>query len=228
MFGPDAQRRDPTVTFVGDPKRPSYAKADRITIDDATQIVTLSGAASLWQDTSSLFADDITLSDAEKSVTAVNAVRAVMTPARDKDHPASAEDKTPSVILAKHLLYRDTEHSARFEGGVTVTRGGWRATGGESTAWISKDKDRGVDCVETSGDVHMVDRALGRTATAEKAVDYPKQGKTMLWGAPARVIDASGNQIAGAILTMTDRGRSVEITAPEGGKTETIHRTEKN
>ena len=67
----------------------------------------------------------------------------------------------------------------------------------------------------------------GRTAKAEKAVDYPKQGKTVLWGAPARVTDAGGNQVAGAILTIFDRGRSVEITAPEGGKTETIHRTRK-
>jgi len=26
-------------------------------------------------------------------------------------------------------------------------------------------------------------------------------------------------------LTITERGRRVEVTAPEGGKTETIHRT---
>ena len=130
-------------------------------------------------------------------------------------------------MTARRLLYRDTERSGRFEGGVTVTRGaGWRATGGESTAWIGKD--RGVDCMEISGDVDLADHAAGRTAKAEKAVDYPKQGKTVLWGAPARVTDAGGSQVAGAILTIFDRGRSVEITAPEGGKTETIHRTEKN
>ena len=82
--------------------------------------------------------------------------------------------------------------------------------------------------MEISGDVDLADRAAGRTARAQKAVDYPKQGKTILWGTPARVTDASGNQVAGAILTIFDRGRSVEITAPEGGKTETIHRTEKN
>ncbi len=50
----------------------------------------------------------------------------------------------------------------------------------------------------------------------------------MLWGTPARVTDAGGNQIAGAVLTIADRGRSVEITAPEGGKTETIHRTQRD
>ena len=94
---------------------------------------------------------------------------------------------------------------------------------------MAKDQSvKGVDCVEISGDVHMVDRTAGRSATAEKALDYPKPGKTMLWGSPARVTDATGNQVAGAILTITDRGRSVEITAPEGGKTETIHRTQKD
>ena len=229
IFSPDPARKERTVTFVGDPKRPVYGKGDRISLDDERHLATLSGSASLWQDTSSLFADDISLSDTEKSVTAVHNVRAVMSAPKDKDRSANPQDKAASIVLAKRMVYRETDRSARFEGGVTVTRGGWHATGGESTAWLTKDaKDSGVDCVEISGDVHMVDRTVGRSATAEKALDYPKQGKTVLWGSPARVIDATGNQVAGAILTITDRGRSVEITAPEGGKTETIHRTQKD
>ncbi len=107
-----------------------------------------------------------------------------------------------------------------------MTRGGWRSTGGESTAWL--DKDGQVESVEISGSVRMTDRTVGRSAEADKALDSPKQGKTVLWGSPARVTDSGGNRVAGAILTITDRGRSVEITAPEGGKTETIHRTQKD
>ncbi len=222
VLGADPQKKH-TVTFVGDPNRPSYAKADRIVLDDASRLATLSGAASLWQDDSSLFAEDITLSDTDKTVNAVQNVRAVLAPERG----AKTAERVASIVSARRLVYRDTDRSGRFEGGVTVTRGAaWRATGGESTAWLGND--RGVDCMEISGDVDLADRAAGRTARAEKAVDYPKQGKTMLWGTPARVIDASGNQVAGAILTIFDRGRSVEVTAPEGGKTETIHRTEKN
>ena len=223
VLGADPQKSQRTVTFVGDPDRPSFGKADRIVLDDATHVATLSGSASLWQDDSSLFADDITLSDADKTVNAVQNVRAVLAP----DRAAKTAEHAASTVTARRLLYRDTDRSGRFEGGVAVTRGaGWKATGGESTAWLGKD--RGVDCMEISGDVDLVERAAGRTARAEKAVDYPKQGKTVLWGAPARVTDAGGSQVAGAILTIFDRGRSVEITAPEGGKTETIHRTEKN
>ncbi|MGE5414331.1 MAG: LPS export ABC transporter periplasmic protein LptC [Syntrophomonadaceae bacterium] len=223
VLGPDDPARPHAVTFVGDPKKPSYGKADRIVLDDNAQIATLSGSASVWQDDSSLFADDITLSDAQKTVTAVQNVRAVMAP----DRTAKPADRHASVVTSRRLVYHETDRSGRFDGGVTVTRGAaWRATGGESTAWLGKD--RGVDCMEISGQVDLADRSVGRTAKAEKAVDYPKQGKTLLWGSPARVTSATGNQAAGAILTIYDRGDRVEITAPEGGKTETIHRTEKD
>lgn len=221
VFAPDPGKPERTMTLVGNPKRPTYAKADRIVLDDANHLATLSGGATVWQDNSSLFADDMTLADVEKTLTAVNNVRAVLTPAGDQ--AAKPGDRAASVIAAKHLLYRESDRTARFEGGVTMTRGGLRTTGGESTAWLAKNQD--VDCVEMSGQVNLVDRTAGRTGRAEKALDYPKQGKTILWGNPARLTDAGGNQVAGAILTILDRGRSVEVTAPEGGKTETIHRT---
>ena len=237
VLGADAQKRERTVTFIGDPKRPSYGKADRIVLDDKTQIATLSGSASLWQEDSSLFADDITLSDAEKTVTAVQNVRAVLAPEKappDKTAPkpsARSSTRPPehaaSVVTSKHMLYKDGDRSSRFEGGVVVTRGtGWRATGGESTAWLNQNQ--GVDCMEIDGDVDLADHIAGRTARADKVVDYPKQGKSILWGAPARVTEVSGNQVAGAVLTIYDQGGRVEVTAPEGGKTETIHRTEKD
>ena len=47
----------------------------------------------------------------------------------------------------------------------------------------------------------------------------------MLSGSPARVADAEGDRVAGSTLTITGRGKNVEVTAPEGGRTETIHKT---
>ena len=144
VLGADPQKGPHTATFVGDPNKPSFAKADRIVLDETTHVATLSGSASLWQDDSSLFADDITLSDAEKTVNAVQNVRAVLAP----DRTAKSTERAASTVTARRLLYRDTERSGRFEGGVTVTRGaGWRATGASrrrgsartagSTAWRS-------------------------------------------------------------------------------------------
>jgi lipopolysaccharide export system protein LptA len=228
VFAPEPGKASRTVALVGDPGRPTYGRADRMVLDEANHATTLAGAASLWQDQSSLFADDITLSGADHTLVAVGGVRAVLGPGRRKGpSPSAPGERTASIVTARRLVYRDEDRTARFEGGVAMTRGsGWRAAGAGATVFLGKDGE--VDCVEMSGAVQLTDRAFGRSATAEKLVDYPRTGKTILWGSPARVSGAGGNQVAGGILTIADRGRSVEVTAPEGGKTETIHRTPKD
>ena len=71
----------------------------------------------------------------------------------------------------------------------------------------------------------LQDSREGRSGKAEHATDWPREGRTVLEGTPAVVIDRDGNRVAGATLTITERGGSVEVTAPEGGTTETIHKT---
>ena len=178
------------------------------------------------------------MNDAERSLVAVGNVRAVMAPpapgkAPSKPTPSkkpgpgegsSSEETT--VVTAHRLIYREASSSAAFEGGVVVTRGAWRASSNAGTAIL--DKDRKVERVELTGGVAFNDAAAGRTGRADHAVDYPPEGKTILEGKPARVTDAQGNSVAGATLTITERGRRVEVTAPEGGKTLTVHRTKRD
>jgi lipopolysaccharide export system protein LptA len=132
----------------------------------------------------------------------------------------------PTVVTARRLLYRESESSAVFEDGVTVRRGAWRASGDRGVAFFTKD--RKLERVELSGGVALADRTTGRTGAADRAVDYPNEGRTVLNGSPARVSDAEGNRVAGSTLTITGRGKNVEVTAPEGGRTETIHKTKSN
>ncbi len=243
------------ATPVGDSSRPTFGKADRMTFDDASHVATLSGNASLWQDASSVFGNDITVNDAERSLVAVGNTRTVFSPAdtagkrepetgKPRTPPAADRDKHPSVVTARRLVYRETpagEPAARatpaagpappaaapstasFEGTVVVTSGPWRASAARATAFVGKD--RRIERVEMSGDVSFQDAAQGRSGKAEKATDWPAEGRTVLEGAPAFVLDREGNRVAGATLTIGKRGGSVEVTAPEGGRTETIHRT---
>jgi lipopolysaccharide export system protein LptA len=220
VFRPDPSRKT-TVVPIGDPARPVFGKAERIVLEEGAGLATLSGGAVLWQEASSVGADDIALNERERSAVAVGRVRAVFVAA-----PSSGqlgERPQPSVVTARRLLYREAERSALFEGGVVVSRGAWRATGERGEARLGAD--HGVERLELAGGVTLADRAAGRTGRADRAIDLPPQGKTILHGTPARVTDAQGNQVAGATLTIADRGRSVEVTPPEGGKTETVHRT---
>ena len=225
VFVPEKDQPAQASTLLGDSSRPTYGKADRIVLDRETNLAALSGGASLWQDSSSIFADDITLNDAEKSAVAVGKVRAVLVraPAPAPAPGATKAREEPAVVTARRLLYRESESSAVFEDGVTVTRGTWRATGDRGVAFFGKD--RKLERVELSGDVNLADRATGRTGSGDRAIDYPIEGRTVLSGSPARVSDAEGNRVAGSTLTITGRGKNVEVTAPEGGRTETIHKT---
>lgn len=219
VFLPEKNRPPGASTFLGDPSRPTFGKAERIVLDRRARLVTLSGGASLWQGSSSLFGDDITLNDAERTAVAVGKVRAVL--ARAPGAAGSKEE--PAVVSARRLVYRESESSAVLEDAVTVTRGTWRASSDRGVAFFGKD--RKLERVELSVGVSLADRATGRTATADRAIDHPNEGRTVLHGNPARVTDAEGNRVAGSTLTITGRGKNVEVAAPAGGRTETIHRT---
>lgn len=166
----------------------------------------------------------------------------------------TTSDRRPSIVTARRLVYREPPgdrpartpppgapatlprapssspapadagaSTARFDGDVAVTSGEWRASSSEATAWLGKD--RKLDRVELTGDVAFQDSKEGRSGKADHATDWPRDGKTVLEGRPAVVVDREGNRVAGATLTISKRGGSVEVTAPEGGRTETIHKT---
>ncbi|MEP7132428.1 MAG: LptA/OstA family protein [Acidobacteriota bacterium] len=262
------------ATPVGDSTRPTFGKADRMTFDDATRVATLSGSATLWQEASSVFGNDITVNDNERSLVAVGNTRTVFSPADSlkpagapapagaaaapvkpgaKAAAASERDRHPSVVTARRLVYREVPGAraapgaapavsptasaapagtaraaalpatASFDGSVVVTSGPWHASANTAVAYIGADHR--IERVEMNGDVSFRDAAEGRSGQASKATDWPLEGRTVLEGAPAVVLDREGNRVAGATLTIAKRGGSVEVTAPEGGRTETIHRT---
>jgi LPS export ABC transporter protein LptC len=235
VFEPKQGRSQP-ATPLGDPTKPTYGKASRIVLDDASRIATLSGGASLWQEGSSLSADDITVNDAERTLAAVGNVRAVFPPGASsralekspKKGPAGPAGEKPeaTVVTCHRLHYKDAASEATFEEGVVMTRGSLRASSDEGAAWF--DKDHRIERAELKGSVSLADAGAGRKGQADRAVDSPKQDRTVLEGQPAVVTDAQGNRVAGATLTITDRGRRVEVTAPEGGKTVTVHKTRPN
>jgi lipopolysaccharide export system protein LptA len=219
------------ATLVGDSTRPTFAKAERMVFDESARTATFSGGAALWQDASSLFGRDITVNDNERSVVATGNARAVIAPDPAGKKP---EDRRPTILTAGRLIYREgpkTEAAAdpakpaevSLDGDVRAARGGFRASGQAGKVRLSKD--RKVERVELTGAVSMTDAATGRSGQAEHALDFPEEGRTILEGSPAVVTDRDGNKVAGATLTITDRGRRVEVTAPTGGQTQTVHPT---
>jgi lipopolysaccharide export system protein LptA len=233
----EPEKGKPAASYpVGDPGKPTYGKAARIALDDNSKIATLSGGASLWQESSSVSADDITLNDVERSLAAVGNARAVLPPSASAEPSparavaakgsAAAAKSESTVVTSRSLHYKDAASQVTFERDVVMTRGLFRASASDGAAWF--DTEHKVERVELTGSVSLDDAAAGRKGQADHAVDSPKLDRTVLEGNPAVVTDAEGNRVAGATLTITERGRRVEVTAPEGGKTVTVHKTRPN
>ena len=218
-------------TLVGDSSKPTFAKAERMVFDQNGKTATLSGKAAVWQESSSLFGRDITLNDVERSVVSTGDARAVLAP----DPSAKRlEDRRPTVLTASRLLYREAppngdapgKGDVTLEGGVTAARGPWHASAENGKVLLTPE--RRVERVTLSGSVVMTDAAAGRNGRADHAEDFPAEGRTLLTGTPAIVTDREGNRVAGASLTITERGNRVEVTAPDGGKTETVYPTHRD
>ena len=210
-----------TAALWGDSKRPTYGKAEQMVFEDANRTATLLGNAAMWQDNASLTGDTITLDDVRRTLLAVLHTRTIFTPASDPKTPQA--DRRPTVVTAQRVTYHETEARAQFEGDVVLTRGLARSTARAAQAFFTTD--RKLERIELTGGVTLSDPVAGRYGKADRAVDSPREGKTVLEGCPASVSDVQGNRVTGAILTIAERGLKVEVTAPEGGKTETIHQT---
>ena len=100
----------------------------------------------LWQGASSLFGDDVTLNDAERTLVAVGHTRTVVSP---EGSPPKGADRGPTVITARRVIYREAEATALFDGDVTVTRGPWHGSGQKVTALFGAD--RKIERVEMNG-----------------------------------------------------------------------------
>jgi lipopolysaccharide transport protein LptA len=210
---------DAVPTFLASGKKPTRGKARKIVLDDRSRTALLVGDAALWQDEDALFADEISLRDADRSARAQGRVRLT---ARSEQAP-SAADPGRSTVTSARLRYSDAEKLAVFEEGVVATRGAQVARGDRAECRF--DANNRLDRTILDGHVTFDDPATGRRGSGERAVDEPKAGTTNLAGNPAVAQDAQGNVVKGAVLTFRKESGSVEVKAAEGGRIESIYQT---
>lgn len=207
--------------FLATGRKPTRGKARRIVLDDRARTAVLDGDAALWQEEDALFADAITLADADRTARAHGHVRLT-----GRSAPSGPADPGRSTVTAGRLRYSEADRVAVFEDGVVASRGAQTARGDRGECRF--DADNRLDRTILDGHVTLDDRATGRRGSGARAVDEPKAGTTNLAGNPAVAQDAQGNLVKGAVLTFRKESGSVEVKAGEGGRIESIYQTRGN
>lgn len=186
---------------------PLQAKADRMVSSENRQKIEYTGNALLWQGASRVQGDRVVI---DRKNGRLEAYGKVMSQLLDKSGPqtgpAGPPKKAPvfTTVKAPELLYLDKERIAHYKGGSTLNRSNMVVTSRELRAFLKQgESDSSLEKAFADGAVKIVQTTAERTrtGTSEHAEYYPDEGKTILTGGPAQLVDTVKGVTRGRQLT---------------------------
>jgi lipopolysaccharide export system protein LptA len=199
---------------------PVHVTARSMTAHGNPGAAVYSGNARLWQDANVVAAPSIQFQKEQRTVIAdSNSSQKVSTVLVGTDKSGKA---TPVTVVASHLVYRDSERRAHFEGGVTVSSadltvtsqqmdvflvpalgGSDHSTTGETPVAPPSQAPAKLEKIIAFGKVVMTEP--NRHGTGDKLVYTASDDKFVLTGGPPSIFDAEHGKITGVSLTLYRR-----------------------
>ena len=205
---------------------PIHVTAQNMTAHNSPTTATYTGNARLWQNANVIEAPSIQFQKDERTVVADSkGDRKVSTVLVGTDKSGKA---TPVAVTSNHLVYRDSDRMARFDGGVTVKgaeltitasqmdvllqpsavshqpSGNQQSGGSSSAEGLSK-----LDKIIASGKVVITEP--NRHATGDQLTYTASDDKFVLTGGPPSIFDAEHGKITGVSLTLYRRDDRVVV-----------------
>lgn len=186
---------------------PVFAAADTMSSDQRRGRIVYEGSARLWQKVNRVEADKIIVDRTAKTLDAEGEVRSTLR--------GTEPDAQPALVRSKNLLYREQEREAQYRGAVQLVRGPLRVRGDELDANLAGEAGASLRSAEARGGVEVLQTATGHQGFGDKARYDAATEEVILDGAPARAVNARGEETRGArlIYKVDDEGLRVE-----GGK----------
>src|SRR5579864_8973860 len=199
---------------------PVHVTARSMTAHGNPGAAVYSGNARLWQDANVVAAPSIQFEKEQRTIIAdANSSQKVSTVLVGTDKSGKA---TPVTVVASHLVYRDSERKAHFEGGVTVSSadltvtsqqmdvflvpalgGSDHSTTGETPVAPPSQAPAKLEKIIAFGKVVMTEP--NRHGTGDKLVYTASDDKFVLTGGPPSIFDAEHGKITGVSLTLYRR-----------------------
>jgi lipopolysaccharide export system protein LptA len=200
---------------------PVHVTARSMTAHGNPGVAVYTGNARLWQDANVVEAPSIQFQKEQRTVIAdSNSSQKVSTVLVGTDKSGKA---TPVSVVASHLIYRDSERKAHFEGGVTVSSADLTVTsqqmdvflvpasagtGGHSTTDgtpVSRKSEAPAKLEKIIAFGKVVMTEPNRHGTGDKLVYTASDDKFVLTGGPPSIFDAEHGKITGVSLTLYRR-----------------------
>jgi lipopolysaccharide transport protein LptA len=188
--------------------KPVFVNSDSVSMKQATKLGVFTGNVRAWQETNTLFAQELQVVGAGEQISARGNVRTVLYNA-SSDTPR----KTPVLSRSDQLAAHKADRRIDLTGNVKIDDDTRTLTGERASFFF--DQNRKLERTEAETKVILVERAAGRKGTGDKAVYQMQKRLIFLYGSPATVTDPKGTFSGGQLVFDLARNK-VEVVSSTG------------
>jgi Uncharacterized protein conserved in bacteria len=196
--------------------KPVFVNADAVTMRQSDKLAVFTGNVRAWQDTNTMFAQEMQVLGAGEQITARGNVRTFLynasTAAPGKEAPAEAR-KSPMTSKSEQLLARKSDRRIDLSGGVQINDDQRQLNSEKASFYF--DAGHRIDKVESQTNLVLVESATGKKATGDKATYLVAQRMIYVDGSPATFTAPTGT-MSGQQIQMDLARNKVEIVSPTG------------
>jgi len=197
---------------------PIHVTADSMTAHNSPSIATYKGSARLWQDANMVEAPTIQFQKEQRTIVADSSSQQKVSTALTSTDKSGRS--TPIHITSNHLVYRDSDREAKYQGEVlargpdiTLTSSQmevfFAAASQSAKATAPADAPAKLEKIIASGSVVVTQPT--RHATGDKLTYTSEDDRFILTGGPPSIFDAERGKITGVSLTLFRRDDRVIV-----------------
>lgn len=192
--------------------KPVFVNSDVVNMRQANRTAVFSGNVRAWQETNTMFTEELQVQGAGDQIAARGNVRLTLYNAGTAD-----QRKTPVLSRSDHLLAHKNDRKIELIGDVKIDDEQRHLTSERATFFF--DANHRAERIEADKQVVLIEQPTARRGTGEKATYLVNKRLIYLTGSPATVTDAKGTITAEnfAIDLVKNKVEIMSQSAPTSG-----------
>jgi lipopolysaccharide export system protein LptA len=206
---PAAVSADTTNVFPAN--KPVFVNSDFVTMRQGTKTGVFSGNVRAWQETNTVFAQEMQVQGAGDQVTARGNVRTLL---YNTSTSATAQArKVPMQSTSDVLIAKKLDRRIDLSGNVQIDDGEQRHLTSEKASFFF-DANKKMDHIDAQEKVVLVEKATGRRCTGDRATYNVTRKMVYITGNLATVTQADGSTDNGEQIIMDIAQNKVVVSSP--------------
>lgn len=187
--------------------KPVFVNSDAVTMLQANKLAIFSGHVRAWQETNTLFAEELQVQGMGDQISARGNVRTFLY----NTSSGGEQRKTPMLSRSDHLAAHKNDHRVELLGNVKIDDEQRHMTAEKATFYF--DTNRKLEKIEAENKVVLLEQPAARKGTGDKATYLVTRRMIYVSGSPATVSGPNGS-VSGEQIAIDLTRNKVEIMSP--------------